>query len=512
VPGWRAVLIVWSLLSLWVGALYLRAALDPPPGRVFAGTFHWIDDFYNYASYAQQAEDGAFLFRNKLVAPRDSRAELVNLEWWLVGRISLLLGRRPMLAYRVFALAITLVLVAAVERWLARLGVPDTHRLPALGLVLLGGGLGGLLFEWTDLPAHRCLDMAVAFFPFLAIVANPHFVAGTALLLWSLWAFSAMPGFRGSVVGTVLGTVLGLVRPYDLALLGAVRLGAIVTTEPPRRWLAAGVPLLGLLPVLAWNLRTFFVGEQFAAFRRGAVFPPWIDFVPALAPALALALTSLRRPCPGPAAASARVHLWAWVGLAAAVVAARPGAFSVQFLVGAGVPLLLLAAAGLARSEPARMTLAALVMSTSAVVATRVALHEDPNWFVARERMAAGLALRPLCTADDVVLAPPDVGLYAIGLTRCHAFLAHPAAPDYVERTTAARAFYASWGWREREAWLDERRVTLLVLPGDAGVRPVGWLGEDTPFRLAARVGRGPHALGVYARPGPGFGATVREP
>ena len=48
----RAVLLLWLLLAAWTGALYLRAALQPPPGRAFAGTFHWIDDFYNYASYA----------------------------------------------------------------------------------------------------------------------------------------------------------------------------------------------------------------------------------------------------------------------------------------------------------------------------------------------------------------------------------------------------------------------------------------------------------------------------
>ncbi len=56
----RAVLLLWLLLMFWTSALYLRAALQPPPGRVFAGTFHWIDAFYNYASYVQQSEDGAF--------------------------------------------------------------------------------------------------------------------------------------------------------------------------------------------------------------------------------------------------------------------------------------------------------------------------------------------------------------------------------------------------------------------------------------------------------------------
>jgi hypothetical protein len=505
----RAVLLLWLLLVAWTNALFLRAALQPPPGRVFAGTFHWIDDFYNYVSYVQQAEDGAFLFRNKLLPPADTRPELVNLEWWVVGRVSRLVGHRPFLAYRLFALAATLALVAGVERWLRRAGVPDTHRLPALLLVFLGGGFGGLLFELTDLPVFRCLDMSVAFFPFLGILANPHFTAGTALLVWALWAFCAVPGRRGVALGTILGTALGLVRPYDLALLGAIRALGVVALEPPRRWVRAWAPLLGLVPVLGYDLWLFFGRGQFASFRRGATFPPWGDFVPALGPVLALALFSLRGGAPGAEARVARAHLWAWAAIAGAIVAARPGAFSLQLLVGAGVPLLVLGAAGLARWEPARTAVVALALSSSAVVATRVLLSDDPNWFVPRERMAAALALRDLCAPGDLVLGPPDVAQYAIGLSRCHALFAHPATPDYEARLSEARAFYATWSPSERSAWLDRHGVTHLVLPGDAGPLPAGWLGAGTPFRRAARVGAGAAGLGIYARPRPGRGLGV---
>ena len=506
----RAVLLLWLLLAAWTGALYLRAALQPPPGRAFAGTFHWIDDFYNYASYVQQAEDGAFLFRNKLRAPEESRAELVNLEWWLVGRVSLLVGRRPFLAYRIVALLATLALVAGVERWLSRAGVPGSHRLPALLLVCLGGGLGGLLFEWTDLPVGRCLDLAVAFFPFLEVLANPHFAFGTALLLWSLWAFAVLPGRRGAVLGTILGTVLGLVRPYDLALLGAVRLLAIAATEPARRWARATAPLLGLVPVLAYDLRLFFGGDQFASFRRGAAFPPWVDFVPALGPAVALALASLRRPVAEAGARGARAHLWAWAVVGAAVIGAGRGDFSLQLLVGAGVPLLVLGAAGLAPLAARWTALAALCLSSSAVVATRVVLADDPNWFVPRERLAAGLALRDLCRPGDRVLAPPDIGLYALGLSACHAFVSHPAAPDYGQNLAEARAFYAGASPAARAALLDRRGLTHLVLPGDPGPSPAGWLGPDTPFRAVAQVGRGPGRITIYARSRPAGGG--REP
>ena len=272
----------------------------------------------------------------------------MNLEWWVVGRVSRLLGHRPFLAYRLFALAATLALVAGVERWLRRAGVPDTHRLPALLLVFLGGGLGGLLFELTDLPALRCLDLAVAFFPFLEILANPHFAAGTALLVWALWAFCAVPGRRGVALGTILGTALGLVRPYDLALLGAIR--ALGDRGP-----GAPAPLGpggGAAPRTSSRCSRTTSGSSSAAgssrrsararpSRPGATSsrpsaPPWRSRSSRCAPART------------PGRATARAHLWAWAAIAGAIVAARPGAFSLQLLVGAGVPLLVLGAAGLA--------------------------------------------------------------------------------------------------------------------------------------------------------------------
>jgi hypothetical protein len=425
------------------------------------------------------------------------------------------LDRRPYLAYRVFAIVTTLALVAGIARWLDRAGVPGSHRFPALLLVCVGGGLGGLLFEWTDLPVRRCLDLAVAFFPFVEILANPHFTAGTALLVWSLWAFDAVPGRRGAALAITLGTVLGLVRPYDLVLLGAVRLLAVAATEPARRWRRAAVPLLGLVPVLAYDIFVFFGSDRFTSFRRGGAFPPRLDFVPALGPAAVLALVSLRRPVADHGTGRARTHLWAWAGVAAALILAGRGDFPLQLLVGAGLPLLVLGATALSSVRPRWTALAAILMSTSSIVATRVVLAEDPNWFVPSERLAAGFALRDLCRPGDLVLAPPDIGLYAIGLSACHAFVSHPAAPEHGPRLAQARAFYEVMSPADRSALLERHGVTHVVVPGDAGPRPVPWLGRGTSFQAAARVGRPPDQVTVYARPrprapGPAPGQRVR--
>jgi hypothetical protein len=503
VSRYKALLWVWALVCTWSGAPYLRAALDPPEGRVFVGTFHWIDDFYNYAQYLQQAEDGHVLFRNKLLSPREARPELLNLEWLALGRVSLALGRRPLLAYRVLAVIAALVLLAGIERWLERLGVNGPHRLPALVMIAFGGGLGGLLFEWTDATVAECVDLSVGLFPFLQLLANPHFALGSALFVWALWCFAEVPAPRGPLTGIALATLLGLVRPYDLALLGLVRGLAVISSERPAAWARAMLPLLGLLPVLAYDLWVFFGSNQFAPFRKGSSFPTLLECAAALGPVSVLALLS--RGNAEPASRRARVHVWTWAAIAAAAILLRPPAFSLQFLVGAGIPLLLLGASWLRRFSPRWTLLAALPLSTSAVVATRIVLADDPNWFVPRERMAAALALRPGCTEADRLLAPPDVGLYAIGLTACHAYLAHPSAPDYAAHLADARAFYTGMPGPDRQALLDRNEITRLVLPGFAGPRPVSWLGPRTDFEAVAIVGSGDGLTSIYARKGKGL-------
>jgi hypothetical protein len=497
----RAEVLVWLLVSSWAGSLYLRAAVDPPPGRVFVGTFHWIDDFYNYASYIQQSEDGAWAFRNKLLEPSRTRPELVNLEWWLLGKVSLGLGRRPFLAYRLLAIAATLALVAGVERWLARAGLPASRRLPALALVFLGGGLGGLLFEATDLPVRQCGDLSLALFPSLEILANPHFVAGTALLVWALYALVAMPGPVGPLLGVGLGTVLGLVRPYDLALLVLIRVLGVAATEPTRRWPRALAPLVGFAPVVAYDLWVFFGSDQFASFQSGGQFPSRLEFVPALAPALLLALLAWKAPASGHGARRARAHLWMWVAVALVIIVVQPGSFGLQFLVGVGVPLLTLGALGLVPLAPRWTALAAVAFCTTAVVATRVVLVDDPHWFVPRTRMAAAVVLRDACRPGDLVFAHPDVGLYAIGLSSCHAVLAHRAVSDYEDRLAEATRFYdAATRAEDRADILDRRGVTHLMLPGEAGPRPAAWLGPRTPFERVAGIGAGPAEITIYSR------------
>jgi hypothetical protein len=499
--GWavaRPVLACWTFVGLVTTAPYVVAAAVPPPGRAFAGTFHWIDDFYNYVSFVQQAEDGRFVYQNKARLEEHPPA-LVNLEWWTVGGLSRACGRRPFLAYRLFSLAVLAGFLLAADRALRRLGLPSSRRLPALLLVATGGGLGGLLFELTPRPVSRCADLSLGLFPFLEILANPHWLAATWLFLETLLAFDGSRAGSWRAVG--LATVLGLVRPYDLVLVTAVLAASILLSTPARDWLRSFVPLLGLVPVALYNYWVFIAIPTFAAYSDTRYWmAPTGDFLLGLGPAAIVALSILRVPAGSDGERALRVRLWAWAGLAFVVVVARPVNFSQQFTIGAGLPLLLLAAVGASRARP--WVLAGLVaaLGTTAVVALRIVSRTDPNWHVPAYRRHAALAMRGTCRPGDLAFSPADIGLYTIGLTACRAFVSHPFAPGFEERQAQARAFYGDMPPPARMALLDAWRATHLVLPGDAGPRAQAWLGESSPFTLIARVGRLPGMASVYLR------------
>jgi hypothetical protein len=496
-PSWRPVLFAWLLLSALTGAPYLKAWLAPPTGRTFVGVFYYDDDQYNYLSYVEQAERGALLFANKLVLTTHPRL-LANLEWWLVGRLSAVLGGRPFLAYRLVWLAAAFALLLGLDRWLRAGGLPETHRLPALLLVGLGGGVGGLAWRAGLLPVMDAIDIRTGLFPFLELLANPHFVAGTALLVWSLWAFHRAAAPVDYAGATLLGTILGLVRPYDLFLLGGAGGLAVLLTEAPRDWLRRLLPLLGLLPAVAYLGWVFYGVPWFGSFGERYVVPPLHSFLVALTPAALLLV--LPGQAPDPPARAARLHLAAWIAVVLFVLLLWPVAFRLQFVAGLGAPLLALGALRLARFPPPVTILAAILLSTSSLVALQLVFADEADWYVPTERFEAAAALRASCQPGDLALTPPDIGLYVMGLTACRPYVSHAVAPDHAERNRIARQFFEVDSPAGRAALLDRLCITHVTLPGEAGDPPGAWLGEATPFRRLTVVGRGPRQIGLYWR------------
>jgi hypothetical protein len=489
----RPVVLVFLLLAALVASLDLRARFAAPPGTAFVGIFYDVDDVYNYLSYVEQAERGALVFRNKLEPPSLPPA-LVNLEWLGVGWLSALLGGAPMLAYRLAGLLALFALVDLADRWLARSGLPPPRRLPALLLVFTGGGLGGVLFVTGLLPGERALDVRTGAFPFVATLANPHFLIGTALLAGALLAFASGRPWRGAA----LGTALGLVRPYDAALLAGIEGLAVVVGGQVREWPRRLLPVAALVPVLAYDAWLFLAAPGFRVFsspRYAGLAPSPLDLAIALGPAMLLALTVLRAPGDD-RARDYRLRLALWALVALALVLLHPVSFSLQLIVGIGMPLLVLGAVGLTSFPRPVLPAAVVLMCSTAMVAGWLCTVPSPKRQAPAERFRIARALGSVCRPGDVVLAPADIGLFAGGLSPCWPYLSHAAAPDHATRAEAVRRFYGEATPAERKRLLDESCAAFVVLP--PGV-PDGWLGGAT-FQERLRVPGPRGGLAIFAR------------
>jgi hypothetical protein len=482
-----------SLVPWVINTLY------PPAGTAFVGTFFYVDDFYNYLSYAQQAEGGSFLFENK-TALTDDTPVLVNLEWWVVGALGRLMGGGHLaLAYKIVGVLFVVAFLFVADRWLERLGLGEGHRLPALLLVATAGGLGGPRLAFAGRAPGECLDFLTGLFPFVGFLTNPHFTVGTTLLLLGLLLYDASDGKRALVAASVVATVLALVRPYDFVLLVLIRGSSVLFLDPPRRWLAGLLPLLALLPVTAYLYWLFYVHPAAAVFFLGAArFPDVVQFLWALGPAAVLALGGLLPLTIAEGARRARVQLVVWCVLAALVIVVQPVGFSLQFLVGIGFPLLALGALGLSRFPPAATLAAAALFALTFGTALHFMLTPRSYWLTGRQTMALVETLRTSCGRGELLLAPPDVGLFAHGLTPCRSFLSHPASPNHDTRRREVEGM-AGMAPKDRRAFLDAKGVRFLALPGDPGPEAEGFLGPDAGWTRVGSYGVPPR-LTLYGR------------
>ena len=306
-------------------------------------------------------------------------------------------------------------------------------------------------------------------------------------------------------------------------MLVLVHATAVLLLEPPRRFWARLLPLLALLPVVAYLYWLFYRNPAFAFYSGTTyVFPPFTDFLWALGPAVLLATGAAFAGSAGEACRRARVYLSLWAAFALLVIVVRPVGFSLQFLVGLGVPLLALGAVALGRFKPNILWLATFAFSLTFGVALNFMLTPRSFWLTRRDTMAVVETLRLTCRKGDILFAPPEVGLFAHGLTACRALVSHPISPDYDERRArsgalrqsaaggspcpARRAARATPGPARRPGTHRHRLARSRIwLEASRGVRQ-----PDPPEPLHATVGA-PHPLSRVDRSS-GAAVTTERP
>ena len=355
-PALRPLLAAFSLVLALTLTPYAVHALRPPPGAAFVGHFLLRRRLLQLPELRAASRGRGVPVREQGPAGR-APAALINLEWWLVGPLEPDPRRRPPPAGLPdhWPWPPRFAFLWVTQCWLRRLGLPRTHLLAALLLVATGGRLGGAL-PWPGRPRPRsCLDLFAGLFPYLGLLTNPHFTAGTTLLLLGLLPSNERPPRAIGSPPALVATALALVRPYDFVLLVAhPRSLRPAPGEARPRLARALLPLLGLLPVVGYLYWLFYRNPAFAFYAQAATCSlPLTDFAWALGPAVA-ARRSGAASCPARTKPPDAPASTSCSGRPSAVVVPllQPVHFSLQFLVGFGLPLLALGARGLARWKP----------------------------------------------------------------------------------------------------------------------------------------------------------------
>jgi hypothetical protein len=444
----RIALVGWALLAAASFGLLLRASLEAPPEMQFPGTLAYADDFFQYLSFVEQASRGAFLFENKFDV-RPHTAAFANLEWWLAGILGAGLGS-PLAGFQALRLLVLGLLVAGVARLLHDAGRRGGALAWGLALVTTGGGLGWLRL-WRGVPGMEIVDLRAGVYPFHHVVNNPHFLAGSALLLWTVllhgdWHAGRAPAWPWLATGCALG----LSRPFDLGaflVLALLLAAAEVRSAGSARAARGLLPLCGFLPVLGYQSLVLGAHPSFGQWSGPQNVVPVFDWGAlgwAFAPAGLLAVlgSALRSGSPPPA----RPGLGAWgLGLVLLLALGQTGlvpSYLLQSITTLGLALLALAAVDL----PARaLPWATLIAMPTSAVLIQANLSNDGIDFVPKAHFQAAEFLKRRCRPGDVLMGPDALGLVVAGLTPCRVVVGHYVlTPSFEERLGDVRRFYAA--------------------------------------------------------------------
>jgi hypothetical protein len=464
----RAVVTIIALHLLAISLPYLWALAVTPEGFVYGGLLYNPDDQNVHLSWARQASEGHFFFRDLFTTESllsGERALFSNLLAWLVGVLSAITKIPLVWMYhvlRVLCAAIALFLFYAL---CARLTQNVRVRIVSLALAAFSGGAGFLKpllsnFNWMDRADNAAFAMMPEAFTFASSFIFTLNIAAMALLLavylLSLHAWET--GSRRAAIGAgAAALLLSNIHTYDVfPLLAALFVWAVFSRRSTpnvqaaphagstqgMRWLFLPCVFIGALLPVAYQLFVFRSSEEFRvkALTVTAAPPIW-DVLLSYGPLFLLALfgtvlawreTKMRLPI-----------LWA---LAALILIYAPVSFARKMIEGVHLPFCFLAAIGIValvsklQTRPLRAVIVLGVLLTLSVSSFQFIAWTLDN---ARDNNAsrAHVLMPPLylSASDSQALQ------FLEKQPRGKVVLSLPLIGNYVPRETGQTAFIGHW-------------------------------------------------------------------
>lgn len=354
-PERRFYLMFGALALLLASVPYLYGWLSTPAGLVYTGLTTNIDDSNVYLAWMRHVASGAFFQHNQFCSEPEARQTLLFNLWFLfLGTLSRALP--PILVFHLARVAGGAALLWGVTRLLALVLTEPKARKLAFALVCFSAGLGWLIpggggpYAFAQTTIDTFQHEAITF---QSLYYSPLFAPATFAMVVFLTALlrSEQTGkLRDTLPACLAGFLLGNSHTYDVIPLFAVAVVWRVASDLSQRslnragWLRLILMGVATLPTTA---HIAYVLKTDAIFRARAneteatytTMLPWVLLGYGLL--LPLALLGAGQKAPG------RLFLvcWAVVGVA---VAYLPFEFQRKLLMGAHLPVAILAGAGLA--------------------------------------------------------------------------------------------------------------------------------------------------------------------
>lgn len=480
--GWAIALVLLSCLP------YLIAALTAPAGWQFAGILVNPYDGHSYLAKIRQGMAGNWLF-HLTYTPEPHTGAFIFTFYLTLGHVGALLGLPPIWTFHLVRVAAGLVLLLVAFRFIAWVTPQPQERRLAFGLLLSAAGLGWLGVLFGAFPID--LWVPEAFVPY-SLYANPHFPLAMALMLiiFQQVVHNAQSTIHYSrfIFVSLSALALALILPFALLTVGAVllvflgwRYATIRRLPWPQIWLTLSLGLFSA-PVIVYDYWVSTTNPIMAGWSAQNITaaPPLLDLALGYGLVGLLALVGgwwmvRQSPPKTEAAGEWLVFWWAVTGL---ILLYLPFDLQRRLITGLHIPLCILAAIGLQRwLATSRLKLSRRRQLVSTVVAVGalgtlfvwslplLAMLQSPDssettalLFIRPSEAAAFTWLRENTTPNDVVLAPPRLGMFIPGQTGARAFYGHPFETIEAEQKKAlVEAFYRG----ESEAVLP--RVDFII-------------------------------------------------
>ncbi len=415
----NALFIAILVISLNVGLLayaYLSAGRE----YVFAGILYNPLDGNSYLAKIQQGVFGSWRFTLPYVC-ESGKGAYVFLYYLFLGHLSRWLGVSSIFIFH-FARLINSILLAFMMAVFIQKIIPDQDwARHSLWLASLGSGMGWLLLPLGIMTADMWLAEA---YPFLSMVANPHFPLGLAITLGIIYLALDRDCWRNAILAGILSLLLAIVQPFlivtTLLVVLLITINRLVTLKELQVKCFLLVVFCGL-PYLVyqfWALNTDPILAQWTAQNQTPAPALW-DLVLSLSPVILFAMIALIRYKKVNSENRLMIALWLLVTL---IITYVPFALQRRFLAGVYIPGVILAVLGiLTFANRPRLTLLlnriALSLSLPGTALILIVLlfgvNSHSSALYLSQAEAGGIAwLKENSARGSLVLASPEIGAF----------------------------------------------------------------------------------------------------